>query len=108
MKRILLLVLLLLVLLSGCTGKEEVDTSQYEEDAKKMCVTACFRSFADGIDLANGPCLGSVAEDWVCDVAHDPRKPVDDLEENQCEAYREGDAHHFVEVSLDCTVIRAV
>jgi len=103
-----ILLLTLLILISGCTAEEEVDTSQYEEEAKSMCVTACFRSFADNTDLSDGPCLGHVADDWVCDVAHDPRKPVDDLEANQCEAYREGEAHHFVEITPDCIVIRAV
>jgi hypothetical protein len=34
----------------------------------------------------------------VTDVAHDPRQPVDDEPENQCEAYRSGDAGHYVEL----------
>ena len=42
----------------------------------------------------------------VCDVAHSPREAVDDLPENQCADFREGRAHHFVEVTPDCRFIR--
>jgi catechol 2,3-dioxygenase-like lactoylglutathione lyase family enzyme len=60
-----------------------------------------------GVEMANGPCLGTVAEDWVADVAHDPRQPVDDEPANQCEAYKSGAAHHFVELDPDGNLIRA-
>jgi hypothetical protein len=45
---------------------------------------------------------------WVCDVAHSPREAIDNQPENQCSAYREGKATHFVEVDLNCNLIRAV
>ena len=48
--------------------------------------------------MARGPCLGVIKPDWVADVAHDPRRPVDDEPQNQCQAYRDGRAHHFVEL----------
>ena len=62
---------------------------------------------------ANGPCLSDNnpdwnITDWVCDVAHSPRQPVDDLSENQCQAFRNGQAHHFVEVDPSCNFIRAI
>ena len=62
---------------------------------------------AAGTDFADGPCLGVVLENWVADVAHDPREEVDDRPENQCEAYRSGEAEHFVELDPDGELIRA-
>ena len=56
--------------------------------------------------LTNGPCLGVVAPDWVCDVVHEPREPIDDLVANQCSDYNAGRAHHFVEVGTNCSLIR--
>lgn len=61
----------------------------------------------EGVDLSVGPCLGVIAPDWVADVAHDPRQPVDDDPANQCTEYRTGTARHFVELTPDGTLIRA-
>jgi ABC-type glycerol-3-phosphate transport system substrate-binding protein len=61
---------------------------------------------AEGMDFEAGPCLGVVLEGWVADVAHDPLRDVDDLPENQCEAFRSGEADHFVELDLEGRVIR--
>lgn len=60
----------------------------------------------EGVDLASGPCLGVIGPDWVADVAHEPRQPVDDEPTNQCPEYRSGEATHFVELTSDGTVIR--
>lgn len=82
--------------------------------AVKECQHLCYYAKAQDINLAPGPCLSDLFEsqwnvpDWVCDVAHSPRQPVDNLPQNQCTAYREGKAHHFVEVDENCNVIRVV
>ena len=91
MRLALLIVTLLLV--AGCGGAAE----ENERD----------RAIAEGRDLADGPCLGVVLENWVADVAHDPREEVDDRPENQCEAYRNGHLEHFVEVGPQGILIRA-
>jgi hypothetical protein len=65
---------------------------------------------SSGVDLARGPCLAERLpglSDWVADVAHSPRKPVDDEPSNQCRRYRAGDAHHFVELDPGGRLIRA-
>ncbi len=63
---------------------------------------------ARGTDFASGPCIAEdLAPDWVADVAHQPRQPVDDQAENQCKAFREGRAHHFVELDPAGNLIRA-
>lgn len=61
----------------------------------------------DGVDLKDGPCLGMIADDWVLDIVHDPRTPVDDLVENQCEEFREGQVHHFIELDPSGQLIRS-
>lgn len=62
----------------------------------------------EGVDFSSGPCLSNdLMPDWVADIAHDPRTAEDDLPENQCSAFREGKAHHFVELDLEGNLIRA-
>jgi len=63
---------------------------------------------AEGVDMSAGPCLSNeIIPDWVADVAHWPRQEVDDDPANQCSAFREGKAHHFVELDTDGNFIRA-
>jgi hypothetical protein len=92
--------LILVVMLAGCVGTE---------NAVEACRNLCQSELAKGTNLATGPCLGNPLAnftDWVCDVAHDPRQEIDNLPENQCSAYREGRAHHFVEVDPECRPFR--
>lgn len=59
------------------------------------------------LDLSSGPCLSNnLIPDWVLDIAHNPRTSVDDQPENQCPAFRSGQAHHFVELDPDGNLIR--
>lgn len=63
---------------------------------------------AKGRDFSSGPCLSNnLIGDWVADIAHNPRTSVDDRPENQCSAYRDGTANHFVELDLNGQLIRA-
>jgi len=63
---------------------------------------------AEEADLSAGPCLSNnIIEDWVFDIAHNPRQAIDDQPENQCSAFREGQAHHFVEFDPEGNLIRA-
>lgn len=59
-------------------------------------------------DLSFGPCLSdALMPNWVVDIVHSPRQPVDDLPENQCPSFREGRAKHFVELDIDGNLIIA-
>lgn len=60
----------------------------------------------EGVDLSAGPCLGVIGPDWVADIAHDPREPVDDDPANQCAEYREGKVTHFVELTPEGKLIK--
>lgn len=58
-------------------------------------------------DLSNGPCLSNdLLPGWVADIVHSPRQSIDDLAQNQCPAYLEGRATHFVELDLEGNVVR--
>lgn len=60
-----------------------------------------------GTDLSDGPCLSNaLLPGWVADIVHSPRITIDDLPQNQCRAYLEGSAKHFVELNLEGDVIR--
>ncbi len=97
---------LALFLLFGCTGDKVVPDEKAAMSVVQKCQLKCSMTARNGADMSPGPCLGVIENDWVCDVAHSPRQPVDDLPENQCQAYINGTAHHFVEVTPDCQLIR--
>jgi hypothetical protein len=60
-----------------------------------------------GIDLTDGPCLtNDLLPDWVVDIVHNPRQTIDNLPENQCAAFMEGRAKHFVELDSSGNVVR--
>jgi hypothetical protein len=112
------LVLLTTIFLSGCVEKSaeprtEITTTE-EKDVKtemqRACIDECMRLLQIGTNLDNGPCILDPIPsnvEWVCDVAHSPRQAVDNNPENQCATYRQGTAKHFVEVTPDCSFIRA-
>ena len=75
MKKILAFLILLIgvVLVSGCVQSPE-------QEAKEACIKLCQQELLNGRDLSGGPCLSNgIIEGWVCDVAHSPREPADDL-----------------------------
>jgi hypothetical protein len=105
---VLVLTLVGVILMSGCISQEEVVSDK--DKAISACVDECRSRLDAGEDLSVGPCLLNPIPDlpdWVCDVAHSPRVPeVDNQPENQCSAFREGRASHFVEVDPGCELIR--
>jgi hypothetical protein len=101
-KRVALL--LALVLAAGCGG----GPSEAERDAAIAAARDAYdEAIEQGVDMSNGPCLGEIKENWVADVAHEPREEIDDDPANQCEAYRKGEADHFVELDPEGNLIRA-
>jgi hypothetical protein len=93
--------LLAVAALAACGGKEA------DPDTVALARAAYDKAKAAGTDMSSGPCLGVIKDDWVADVAHEPRQDVDDDPANQCAAYRNGDAHHFVELDPEGQYIRS-
>jgi hypothetical protein len=105
-----------LVFLSGCVSQPGQTGQQNQTQVPEyvqMCINSCNNTLqaGDSSALELGPCLLDpipIEPDWVCDVAHNPRQPVDDNPHNQCQSYLRGEAKHFVEVTPECKLIRAV
>lgn len=114
----LLLFLLVLAVLIGvsifvlATGKSE--TAGYKpgvsaelDKAVNQAKLIYEQKKKGGVDFLNGPCLtNDLLPGWVADIAHNPRQKIDDLSENQCQAFREGRAKHFVELDPEGNVIQ--
>lgn len=114
-----LFAIILAFLLTSCTPKtppsgeptsnlgKAAQIAQIPPEALKNALNLFSQAKQDGQDLKNGPCLGIVADDWVADIAHNPRQDVDDKPENQCEDYRNGKARHFIELDQNGQIIQA-
>lgn len=101
------LLLAISVFISGCITSSMILSSKDVETATNACIKKCEIAQAFGQDLSAGPCLSNnIYQDWVCDVAHSPRQPIDNIPQSQCPEYGKT-AHHFVEVDTDCTLIKA-
>jgi len=49
-----------------------------------------------------------VVGNYAVDIVHVPRSEEDNLIENQCEAYRNGEVNHFIELDKDGEIIRII
>jgi len=86
---------------------EEKGVEYTQEEMIEMAQELFKEKIAEGVDMTNGHCLtNQLIPDWVVDIAHSPRQDIDNLPENQCSAYREGLAHHFIELDLDGNLIK--
>jgi hypothetical protein len=95
---------------AACGSKGSQVNPSGSERAVDEAQAAFRQAQSSGVDLSTGPCLSESLPslpDWVADVAHDPRQPIDDEPANQCRRYRSGEAHHFVELNIDGQLIRA-
>jgi hypothetical protein len=96
------------IVLSACGG--DAPSQSEKAQAVGQAQVAFHQAQQAGTDLSAGPCISESVpglSDWVVDIAHDPRQGVDDDPANQCRRYRDGEAHHFVELTPDGQLIRA-
>lgn len=120
-KQRFLLLLIGIFLISGCVtaakdsgiaGKAQVlaEKAKVELQIANEATTKCQQLCQDSrssLDLEKSPCLSNaIIENWVCDVAHSPRTDADNLQENQCSAYQNQTAEHFIELDINCSLIR--
>jgi len=94
------------ILVSGCVASN----TNYPDasEATSKCRQACMDLQLTRMDFSNGPCINdNIIADWVCDVVHEPRQPIDDVPANQCPSFGIA-THHFVEVNENCRIIRVV
>jgi hypothetical protein len=108
MRRLCVLPLIAAVVVVGCGGGSP--SQDVRDRAVNEAMAAYRQAKVDGTHLGRGPCIAEQLPglaDWVADVAHDPRQAVDDDPANQCRRFRNGQAHHFVELDPSGHLIRA-
>ncbi len=71
----------------------------------QQAIAACQERCQNATNL-DSQCLGNLDPHWVCDIAHNPRQPQDNLEKNQCPGFLDGSHTQFVELTPDCALIR--
>ena len=89
------------IILSACNQSQTQPTTQGakpSDETLKNALNLYSQKKSEGVDFSNSPCLGKIADDWVLDIAHKPRIDADNKAENQCADFREGRAHHFIEL----------
>jgi hypothetical protein len=105
--RFVAIAVLLAASIAGCGGG---DSASQEDKDKAISAAKFIYAGKAKQDLSAGPCLSESVpglSDWAVDIAHDPRQPVDDQPPNQCQSFRDGETHHFVELTPDGQLIRA-
>jgi len=106
MKKLTFLLPIVFLISALCISQAPKPSENETQLAIQKCIDLCKQKLSENISLENGPCLSNeIIPDWVCDVAHWPRQPVDNLPENQCPAFG-STAHNFVEVNETCGFIR--
>ena len=70
---------------------------------------SCAFDLYDGVEnngiVFDSQCIG-VCEGYAVDIVHVPRTEQDNLVENQCSDFREGNIKHFIELDKDGNIIR--
>ena len=106
--RLLLVGALSAPLLSSCGASGGSSGPESRDRAIRGAQVLYRKARSKGVDFSRGPCIsnGQDIPGWVVDIAHSPRLPVDDLTRNQCSAYADGKADHFVELDPKGRLIR--
>jgi hypothetical protein len=98
------------LVLTACGGDSSSGGDKRQALAVAKAKAAFRKAQARGENLSAGPCIAEQLPglvDWAVDVAHDPRQAVDDEPAHQCQSYRDGRTHHFVELTPQGQPIRA-
>lgn len=106
--------ILTVVLLTAWTVIKTNKPPVYKKGNSTVYDNAVMAAFAlykervkEGVQMDTGLCLtNDLMPGWVVDIIHSPRNSSDDLSANQCQAYLEGRATHFVELDVHGNLIR--
>ena len=121
MSRIILL-LSFLILLTGCAVERpkppldlnRINWSLEAQLAAQAAETEYQKAKEEGIGFINGRCLSNglfgnpeyPETRWVLAIANEPRNQSDDLPENQCSAYRDGQAFNYIEMDKNGNILK--
>jgi hypothetical protein len=82
-------------------------TPDYVLAQEKLIVCAHSLYNQSSFETFSSQCLGS-CDAYAVDLVHVPRTAEDDLEENQCEAFRRGQLKSFIELDDKGDIVRIV
>ena len=79
-----------------------------EPGSSFLCALELYRQAdATGMNFSS-QCLG-ICGDFAVDIVHNPRDDaIDNLIENQCESFRNGEVNHFIELDQEGEIVRIV
>jgi len=78
-----------------------------EQQVAILCAENLYESFTILTVEISSQCLGT-CEDYAVDIIHVPRTEEDNLIENQCGDYRDGNVSHFIELDKYGNIVRIV
>lgn len=102
----MVVVLITLLVILNFGGNKEMDKEKVTTEALKLYN----QKKSEGMDF-NSQCLGTIEvdkEEYAVDIVHVPRTEEDNKPENQCKAYRSGEAKHFIELDKDGNIVRII
>ena len=110
MRKIILVVavIIIIILLAGAwfLGLFK-DTNKDGVNEFIVCAQNLYDAFSRREVEIDSQCLGTCGN-YAVDIVHVPRNATDNLVENQCEAYRNGQVSGFIELDKDGNVVRAL
>lgn len=78
-----------------------------EQQEAVTCAFSLYDSEKEkGIEFKS-QCLGDCGE-YAVDIVNVPRNQEDNLEENQCQEYREGKVSKFIEIDKERSIVRII
>ena len=100
-------IIAIILLALGCKQQEPESVMNERDQLINICIDACQQALNEGQDLSVGPCLLDPMpnNEWVCDIAHKPRQDIDNKRKNQCNAWHNKTAKHFIELTPECEFI---
>ena len=77
---------------------------KWQQEAINCSMSLYEEKKSEGMDFSS-QCLGTCGN-YAIDIAHVPRLEEDNLEENQCQDFREGKVTRFIELDEEGEIIR--
>lgn len=74
---------------------------------QQEAINCSLNKFNNFTEEKNSQCLGT-CDDYAVDIVHVPRTKEDDLAENRCDEYKNGNVSQFIELNSDGEIVRIV
>ncbi|MBI2617683.1 hypothetical protein HYW55_06120 [Candidatus Gottesmanbacteria bacterium] len=107
----IIVIFLACIIVIGIAALLFIQAKQKSTDTQQPIIKKAQEIFEEkkksGVLLGDGPCLSEeLIPDWSFDIVHNPRQDIDNQPENQCQYFREGKTHHFIEFDQQGRLIR--